>query len=105
MKASANEATRNSVQRFFKEAVNCYGVRSGVVEKIARKHWKEIAHASKKDIFELCEELKRWTGSPNRWLRRAGAVSLIIPAKKGKYLRDVFDIAGRLHQKKYSITS
>ncbi len=31
--------------------------------------------------------------SPNRWVRRAAAVSLIIPAKNGKFLRDVFQIA------------
>jgi len=29
------------------------------------------------------EELKEWTQSKNRWLRRAAAVSLIVPAKKG----------------------
>jgi 3-methyladenine DNA glycosylase AlkD len=39
------------------------------------------------------ERLKKWTGSENRWLRRAAAVSLIIPARRGKFLEDVFDIA------------
>jgi 3-methyladenine DNA glycosylase AlkD len=40
--------------------------------------------------------LKKWTKSKNRWLRRASAVSLIIPAQKGKFLKDIFEIAGNL---------
>ncbi len=38
-------------------------------------------------------ELKRWAGSDNRWTRRAAAVSLIIPARRGKFLSDIFEIA------------
>ncbi|CAG0970307.1 hypothetical protein METP3_01403 [Methanosarcinales archaeon] len=38
-------------------------------------------------------ELKKWAKSINRWKRRAAAVSLIIPAKQGKFLRDIFEIA------------
>ncbi len=38
-------------------------------------------------------ELKNWTQSENRWMRRASAVSLIIPAKQGKFLDDLFEIA------------
>jgi 3-methyladenine DNA glycosylase AlkD len=45
---------------------------------------------------ESLTELKDWTRSENRWLKRAAAVSLIIPAKKGKYLADIFEIAGNL---------
>lgn len=45
---------------------------------------------------ECIGELKRWTGSENRWLKRAAAVSLIIPAKRGAFLDDVFEIANRL---------
>lgn len=41
-------------------------------------------------------ELKRWTRSENRWMRRAAAVSLIVPAKRGKFLDDVFSIADLL---------
>lgn len=37
--------------------------------------------------------LKKWTQSSNRWTRRAAAVSLIVPAKKGMFLDDVFEIA------------
>jgi 3-methyladenine DNA glycosylase AlkD len=41
-------------------------------------------------------ELKEWACSKNRWLRRAAAVSLIVPVKKGKFLDDVFEISGIL---------
>lgn len=41
-------------------------------------------------------ELKEWARSENRWLRRAAAVSLIVPVKQGRFLDDVFDIAGIL---------
>lgn len=42
---------------------------------------------------EYLSKLKKWTGSKNRWVRRASAVSLIIPAKRGKFLKDIFEIA------------
>jgi 3-methyladenine DNA glycosylase AlkD len=37
--------------------------------------------------------LKSWAKSKNRWMRRASAVSLIIPARHGKFLREIFGIA------------
>ena len=37
--------------------------------------------------------LKEWARSDNRWMRRAAAVTLIIPAKKGIFLKDIFEIA------------
>jgi 3-methyladenine DNA glycosylase AlkD len=42
---------------------------------------------------ELIDELKAWAHTDHRWLKRASAVSLIIPAKKGLFLNDVFAIA------------
>ncbi|MGA2912883.1 MAG: DNA alkylation repair protein [Methanoregula sp.] len=45
---------------------------------------------------EYLDELKHWTQSNNRWMRRAAAVSLIIPAKRGKYLDTVLEIADLL---------
>jgi 3-methyladenine DNA glycosylase AlkD len=38
-------------------------------------------------------QLKAFARSENRWIRRAAAVSLIIPARKGKFLDDVLEIA------------
>jgi 3-methyladenine DNA glycosylase AlkD len=40
--------------------------------------------------------LKKWARSENRWMRRASAVSLIIPAREGKFLKDIFEIADTL---------
>jgi len=45
---------------------------------------------------EYIIKLNDFTASENRWLRRAAAVSLIVPAKKGKFLTDIFEIADRL---------
>lgn len=42
---------------------------------------------------EFVHELKRWALSENRWMRRAAAVSLIVPAKRGEFLQDIFEIA------------
>ena len=42
---------------------------------------------------EYIEELKKWAKSPNRWVKRAAAVSLIIPARRGLFLNDIFEIA------------
>ncbi len=161
--AEADEKTRKSLQRFFKEEITLYGVKTAVVRKIAKEHWREVKRFSKPQIFSLCEELlrsdyteeafmasfwlenlveqlepsdlrvlkkwialyinnwakcdtlcnhtvggliekypesvnelKRWVKSENRWLKRAAAVSLIIPAKKGKFLQDIFEISTAL---------
>jgi 3-methyladenine DNA glycosylase AlkD len=42
---------------------------------------------------ETISELKRWAHSENRWVQRASAVTLIIPARKGMFLADIFEIA------------
>ena len=34
--------------------------------------------------------------SKNRWMKRASAVSLVLPARHGKYLKDIFEIAASL---------
>lgn len=41
-------------------------------------------------------ELKNWTHSKNRWMKRAAAVSLIVPARKGLFLNEIFEIADAL---------
>lgn len=163
LKAIADEKTKQSFQRFFKEEVTYYGVKTGTVGRIAKKYWNEVKSLGKKEIFSLCEELyrsnyteeafvaafwlpnlveklepcdlavfkgwiekyinnwakcdgfcnhtigdfiekypdcltevKSWAKSENRWLRRAAAVSLIVPAKKGKFLQDAFEISDTL---------
>ena len=163
LEAGADEKTRKSAQRFFKEEITCYGVKTGAVREIAKKHWREVKLCGKEKIFALCEELyssdymeeafvtafwlpnlveqlepsdlsvfqmwiekyvnnwakcdsfcnhtvggliekhpesvnevKSWAKSENRWLKRAAAVSLIIPAKKGEFLQETFEISNML---------
>jgi len=161
---NADEKTRIQGERFFKENVRIYGLKSAQTEQIAKAYYKEITDKSKSSIFALCEslwksnymeesmiacmwsynvrkqyepadfrvferwvnkyitnwaacdtlcnhtvgtfiemypsylkELKRWAKSDNRWVKRASAVSLIVPARKGMFLDDIFEIAGILH--------
>jgi 3-methyladenine DNA glycosylase AlkD len=159
----ADPELQKTSQRFFKEKILCYGIKTATVIRIAKKHWKEVKDRPKPEIFALCEELyasgymeessivsawahalsdryekedlgifrhwidtyitnwascdgfcnhtmgdfiekypeytnelKRWTQSDNRWMRRAAAVSLIVPAKHGKFLEESIAIAGLL---------
>lgn len=163
LKADADLETQNSVRRFFKEQVTCYGVKTGTVGRIAKKYWNEVKDLDKEKIFALCEELYRsdyteeafvvsfwlpnmierlessdlavfrgwierylnnwakcdglcnhtvggfiemhpesigelkgWARSDNRWLRRAAAVSLIVPAKRGCFLKEALEISDLL---------
>jgi 3-methyladenine DNA glycosylase AlkD len=45
---------------------------------------------------QFVEKLKEFTGSDNRWVRRASAVTLIVQARKGLFLNDILEIATRL---------
>jgi 3-methyladenine DNA glycosylase AlkD len=45
---------------------------------------------------EFLTKLKEFTKSDNRWMRRASAVSLIMPARKGKFLNDIKEISDLL---------
>lgn len=165
LKDSADEKTRESANRFFKEGekAQVYGIKAPEVNKIGKHFYQQIKALPKQEIFELCEallksnyleeavvafkcsealhkqyepsdfnvfehwvknyisnwaacdtlcnhtagnfimmypefleELKKWVRSSNRWVRRASAVTLIIPARKGLFLNDVFEIADRL---------
>ena len=49
---------------------------------------------------EYLSGLKKWAISPNRWVKRASAVSLIVPARNGMFLSDIFEIAEILHSDK-----
>jgi len=44
--------------------------------------------------YVLC--LKQWAATKNRWMRRAAAVSLIIPARHGKFVKEILEIADAL---------
>jgi 3-methyladenine DNA glycosylase AlkD len=161
---NADEKTKLSGERFFKEDIKLYGIKSAVVTKIGKEHYKALADKSKSNVFSLCNELwksgileessiacnwsyyvrenyepadfeiferwvndhvsnwascdtlcnhtvgsfvemypsflsglKRWAKSQNRWVKRASAVSLILPARKGRFLEDIFEITDILH--------
>lgn len=163
LKQNADKKTIKSIQKFFKEKIKAHGVKTPLVVKIAKEHFKLIKHKPKKDIFTVCEkflksayieesfiaydwsrclhkhykpkdfktfekwvknhisnwaqcdtfcnhtvgtfiekfpqfikELKKWTKSKNRWVRRASAVTLILPARKGMFLKDIFEICDSL---------
>src|SRR4030042_2696402 len=163
--SKADEKTRISGERFFKEDVKLYGVKSAVVTQIGKEFYKKIPDKNKGSVFSLCDELwrsgymeesfiacnwsyyihkqyepgdlkvfedwvnnyvtnwaacdtlcnhtvgtliemypgkiadlKKWAKSKNRWMRRASAVSLIVPARKGLFLSDIFEIAGLVLQ-------
>lgn len=44
----------------------------------------------------LVKQLIGWTASENRWMKRAAAVSLIVPARRGLFLEDILKIANTL---------
>jgi 3-methyladenine DNA glycosylase AlkD len=160
----ADEKTRLSGERFFKEEVKLYGIKASDVTQTSKDFYKLLPDRSKKNVFRLCEELwksgyieesiiacdwsynvrkdyvpddfstfekwvnnyvtnwascdtlcnhtvgtfiemypefikglKTWAVSENRWVKRASSVSLIVPARKGKFLNDIFEIADILH--------
>lgn len=160
LKKNSDEVIKKSAERFFKEDIKSYGMKSAVVRKISSEYFKKVKGFSKDEIFRLCEELwksgyieesfvacnwsyniykkferddfrifekwvneylsnwascdtlcnhtvgafiemypeyvnelKRWAKSDNRWVRRASAVTLIVPARRGEFLNDVFEIA------------
>jgi 3-methyladenine DNA glycosylase AlkD len=45
---------------------------------------------------EKMSYLKKWAKLPGRWIKRASAVTLIVPARKGLFLNDIFEIASIL---------
>ena len=57
LKEKADEDVKRSGERFFKERIKLYGVKTAVVSKIGKEYFKEIKGQSKAEIFSLCEEL------------------------------------------------
>lgn len=160
LRQNSDEKIRETGQGFFKERIECYGVKAAVVGKVAKEYFKLIKDYKKSEVFELCEilwqsgyleesfiacnwsyyfrnqyepedfrifekwannyisnwascdtlsnhtigsflemypeflpALKDWANSNNRWMRRVAAVSLIVPARRGKFLNDILGIA------------
>ena len=57
LKEKADEDVKRSGERFFKEQIKLYGVKTVDVSKIGKEYFKEIKRQSKAEIFSLCEEL------------------------------------------------
>lgn len=57
LEQNADKEARESSNRFFKEAIKCYGMKTPVARKIAKDYYKKVSGKSKADIFALCEEL------------------------------------------------
>lgn len=167
LKDNVDEKTRLSGEKFFREEVTLYGIKSAVVQKIGKEHFRLIPEKDKKTVFKLCDELwksgimeesfiacnwsysvhkqykpedietfdnwvnnyvsnwascdtlcnhtvgtivemypellarlKKWATSDNRWVKRAAAVSLIVPARNGKFIKEIFEIADIMHSDK-----
>jgi len=163
LQQNADENAKKSSERFFKEPIQTYGVKTPLVQKIAKEFFLEIKHLPKNEIFamnemfwqsgmieesfvacewtyalrkqfhandfelfkhwiedyisnwascdtfcnhslaefvmmypEYAEELKTFAKSENRWVRRAAAVTFIIPARKGQFHPIIFEIADLL---------
>jgi 3-methyladenine DNA glycosylase AlkD len=54
-----------------------------------------VVEAVKRDP-QLVDRLLQWTQSPNRWRRRASAVTLVRSARRGDMLEEAFAIADKL---------
>lgn len=71
-------------------------------------NWANCDHISAHLIGEVVDKyypkfinnLIKWTISDNRWVRRSSAVSLVVHARHGKYLKDVFKVSENLMQDK-----
>jgi 3-methyladenine DNA glycosylase AlkD len=53
----ADEANRISGQRYFKEEVKLYGIKSAEIVKIGKEYFQLIINKPKQEIFDLCETL------------------------------------------------
>ena len=57
LRENATKDYCESNQRFFKENISCYGVKTPIVRKIAKKYFAEVKELEKKEIFNLSEKL------------------------------------------------
>jgi len=57
LQKNADEQYRQSIQRFFKEEIKLFGVKTPLVRKISQKYFSAVKDRSKQEIFSLCEKL------------------------------------------------
>ncbi len=78
--------------KIFEKWVNCYVNNWATCDTLCNHSVGTLI-----DMYpSLINGLKVWAKSDNRWVKRASAVTLILPARKGKFLDDIFDIADTL---------
>jgi len=75
---------QNWIDRYINNWAKCDGFCNHTIGNFIEKYPESI------------ETLKKWAHSSNRWMKRAAAVSLILPARHGKFLDDIFEIANIL---------
>ena len=80
--------------RLFERWVQRYAMSWAHVDSVGT--WLLAASISNQP--ELAGELPAWTAAPNRWVRRAAAVSLIYEAKHGRQLPAILEVARRLER-------
>jgi 3-methyladenine DNA glycosylase AlkD len=71
---------RNWIEKYVNNWAKCDGFCNHTVGELIQKYPETIS------------QLKSWAKSQNRWVKRASAVSLIVPAKKGCFLQNAFEI-------------
>ncbi len=57
LQKNADEQYRQSIQRFFKEGIQIYGVKTPIFKEITQKYFRTIEDRPKQEIFNLCEKL------------------------------------------------
>lgn len=57
LKRISDQGIKKQYQRFFKEKIKTYGVKTPAVREISKKYFREVKDLAKKRIFSLCEEL------------------------------------------------
>jgi 3-methyladenine DNA glycosylase AlkD len=57
--AAADAKYGESIQRFFKEPIDVYGVRTPDARRIHKEYFNKVKHLPKRDIFETCELLHK----------------------------------------------
>jgi 3-methyladenine DNA glycosylase AlkD len=57
LKQKSDPRIKKQYQRFFKEKIKAYGVKTPAVREISKKYFREVKNLAKKRIFSLCEEL------------------------------------------------
>lgn len=57
LKENVDETYKEGAERYFKETMTCYGVRTPIARKLGRKYFKQIKNLSKQEIFEIVETM------------------------------------------------